>query len=225
MNSKGWITNHERKQTYYANIAFCKLEFIKSRCAISMGQLGSLNGLICFLWWVSKSAKPGRAAVRIVVLLHQYSGPVWYSFMSSFTSSFTTSIAKHPTLCPTLWSASLKTHSHRVKQMVKLQKHGSLPRSWSCSWSCFLKSSSTGEAELCQTGPQSALRRSPHAPIPKSSPMMISVRSHWPRTPRCPSTIGARRSTMPCAAQTEPNPPPNHFGTGRVLGAWRWRAS
>jgi hypothetical protein len=80
-------------------------------------------------------------------------GPVWYSFMSSFTSSFTTSIAKQPTLCPTLWSASLKTHSHRVKHMVKLQKHGSLPRSWSCSWSCFLKNSSTGEAELCQTGP------------------------------------------------------------------------
>jgi formate hydrogenlyase subunit 4 len=47
--------------------------------------------------------------------------------MSSFTSSFTTSIAKQPTLCPTLWSASLKTHSHRVKHMVKLQKHGSLP--------------------------------------------------------------------------------------------------
>jgi hypothetical protein len=59
--------------------------------------------------------------------------------MSSFTSSFTTSIAKQPTLCPTLWSASLKTHSHRVKHMVKLQKHGSLPRSWSCSCSCFLK--------------------------------------------------------------------------------------
>jgi formate hydrogenlyase subunit 4 len=47
--------------------------------------------------------------------------------MSSFTSSFTTSIAKQPTLCPTLWSASLKTHSHRVKHMVKLQKHGSPP--------------------------------------------------------------------------------------------------
>jgi hypothetical protein len=59
--------------------------------------------------------------------------------MSSFTSSFTTSIAKQPTLCPTLWSASLKTHSQRVKHMVKLPKHGSLPRSWSCSWSCFLK--------------------------------------------------------------------------------------
>jgi hypothetical protein len=59
--------------------------------------------------------------------------------MSSFTSSFTTSIAKQPTLCPILWSASLKTHSHRVKHMVKLQKHGSLLRSWSCSWSCFLK--------------------------------------------------------------------------------------
>jgi hypothetical protein len=56
-------------------------------------------------------------------------GLVWYSFMSSFTSSFTTSIAKQPTLCPTLWSASLKTHSHRVKHTVKLQKHGSLPRS------------------------------------------------------------------------------------------------
>jgi hypothetical protein len=75
------------------------------------------------------------------------------SFMSSFTSSFTTSIAKQPTLCLTLWSAYLKTHSHRVKHMVKLQKHGSLPCSWSCSWSCFLKNSSTGEAELCQTGP------------------------------------------------------------------------
>jgi hypothetical protein len=46
--------------------------------------------------------------------------------MSSFTSSFTTSIAKQPTLCPTLWPASLKTHSHRVKYMVKLQKHSSL---------------------------------------------------------------------------------------------------
>jgi hypothetical protein len=52
-------------------------------------------------------------------------GPVWYSFMSNFTSSFTNSIAKQPTLCPTLWSASLKTHSHRVKHMVKLPKHGS----------------------------------------------------------------------------------------------------
>jgi hypothetical protein len=49
--------------------------------------------------------------------------------LSSFTSSFTTSIAKQPTLCSTLWSASLKTHSHRVKNMVKLAKHGSLPRS------------------------------------------------------------------------------------------------
>jgi hypothetical protein len=58
-----------------------------------------------------------------------WDGPVWYSFMSSFTSNFTTLIAKQPTLCPTLWSASLKTHSHRVKHMVKLQKHGSLPRS------------------------------------------------------------------------------------------------
>jgi hypothetical protein len=66
-------------------------------------------------------------------------GPVWYSFTSSFTSSFTTSIAKQATLCPTLWPASLKTHSHRVKHMAKLPKHGSLPRSWSCSWSCFLK--------------------------------------------------------------------------------------
>jgi hypothetical protein len=36
--------------------------------------------------------------------------------------------------------------------MVKLPKHDSLPRSWSCSWSCFLKNSSTSEAELCQTG-------------------------------------------------------------------------
>jgi hypothetical protein len=83
-----------------------------------------------------------------------YYGPVWYSFMSSFTSSFKTSIAKQPTLCPTLWSASLKTYSHRVKHMVKLQKHGSLPHSWSCSWSCFLKNSSTGEAELCQKDPK-----------------------------------------------------------------------
>jgi hypothetical protein len=56
-------------------------------------------------------------------------GLIWYSFMSNFTSSFTTSIAKQPTLCPTLWSASLKTHSHRVKHMVKLPKHGSLPHS------------------------------------------------------------------------------------------------
>jgi hypothetical protein len=48
-------------------------------------------------------------------------GSVWYSFMSSFTSSFTTSTAKQPTLCPTLWSASLKTHSHKVKHMVKLK--------------------------------------------------------------------------------------------------------
>jgi hypothetical protein len=38
--------------------------------------------------------------------------------------------------------------------MVKLPKHGSHPRSWSCSWSCFLKNSSTAEAELCQTGPK-----------------------------------------------------------------------
>jgi hypothetical protein len=56
-------------------------------------------------------------------------GLVWYSFTSSFTSSFTTLIAKQPTRNPTLWSASLKTHSHRVMHMVKLQKHGSLPRS------------------------------------------------------------------------------------------------
>jgi hypothetical protein len=48
-------------------------------------------------------------------------GPVWYSFMSGFTSSFTTSIVKRPALCP----ASLKTLSHRVKHMVKLQKHSS----------------------------------------------------------------------------------------------------
>jgi hypothetical protein len=93
-------------------------------------------------WYLTGSDSSGR----------EHYGPVWYSFMTSFTSSFTTSIAKQPTLCPTLWSASLKTHSHRVKHMVKLQKHGSLPRSWSCSWSCFLKNSSTGEAELCQTG-------------------------------------------------------------------------
>jgi hypothetical protein len=46
-----------------------------------------------------------------------YYGPVWYSF----TSRFTTSTAKQPTLCPTLWSASLKTHSHKVKHMVKLK--------------------------------------------------------------------------------------------------------
>jgi hypothetical protein len=89
------------------------------------------------------------AGFALLVLL----GPVWYSFMSSFTSSFTTSIAKQSTLCPTLWSASLKTHSHRVKHMVKLQNHGSLPRSWICSLSCFLKNNSIGEAELCQTGP------------------------------------------------------------------------
>jgi hypothetical protein len=54
-----------------------------------------------------------------------YERPIWYSF----TSSFTTSIAKQPTLCPTLWPASLKTHSHRVKHMVKLPKHDTLPRS------------------------------------------------------------------------------------------------
>jgi hypothetical protein len=51
--------------------------------------------------------------------------PVWYSFMSGFTSSFTTSIAKWPALCPALWPASLKTLSHRVKHVVKLQKHSS----------------------------------------------------------------------------------------------------
>jgi hypothetical protein len=94
-----------------------------------------------------------KLQIRIAYL--RILGPVWYSFMSSFTSNFTTSIAKQPTLCPTPWSASLKTHSHRVKHMVKLQKHDSLPRSWSCSWSCFLKNSSTGEAELCQMGPYS----------------------------------------------------------------------
>jgi formate hydrogenlyase subunit 4 len=54
-------------------------------------------------------------------------GSVWYSFMSGFTSSFTTSIAKQPALCLALWSASLKTLSHRVKHTVKLQKHGSPP--------------------------------------------------------------------------------------------------
>jgi hypothetical protein len=47
--------------------------------------------------------------------------------MSGFTSSFRTSIAKQPALCPALWSASLKTLSHRVKHTVKLQKHGSPP--------------------------------------------------------------------------------------------------
>jgi hypothetical protein len=45
-----------------------------------------------------------------------------YGFTSSLTSSFTTPVAKQPTL----WSsASLKTHSHGVKHMVKLQRHGS----------------------------------------------------------------------------------------------------
>jgi hypothetical protein len=52
-------------------------------------------------------------------------GPVWYNFMSGFTSSFTTSIAKRPALCPALWSASLKTLSHRVNHTVKMQKHNS----------------------------------------------------------------------------------------------------
>jgi hypothetical protein len=32
-------------------------------------------------------------------------------------------------------------------------KNMTLPRSWSCLWNCFLKNSSIGEAELCQTGP------------------------------------------------------------------------
>jgi hypothetical protein len=101
----------------------------------------------CRAWWVVIDQYSCCNQYFLIV------GPVWYNFMSSFTSSFTTSIAKQPTLCPTLWSASLKTHSHRVKHMVKLPKHGSLPCSWSCSWSCFLKNSSIGEAELCQTGP------------------------------------------------------------------------
>jgi formate hydrogenlyase subunit 4 len=45
--------------------------------------------------------------------------------MSGFTSNFTTSIAKRLALCTALWSASLKTLSHRVKHTVKLQKHNS----------------------------------------------------------------------------------------------------
>jgi hypothetical protein len=49
--------------------------------------------------------------------------PVRYSFMIGFT----TSIAKWPTLCPSLWSASLKTRSHGVKHTVKLWKHDSPP--------------------------------------------------------------------------------------------------
>jgi hypothetical protein len=59
--------------------------------------------------------------------INKVKGPVWYSFMSGFTSNFTTSIAKRLALCPALWSASLKTRSHRVKNTVKLQKHGSPP--------------------------------------------------------------------------------------------------
>jgi hypothetical protein len=100
---------------------------------------------------ISDWVAPGNKSRSLASCI--YNEPVWYSLMSSFMSSFTTSIAKQPTLCLTLWSASLKTHSHRVKYMVKLQKHGSLPRSWRCSLSCFLKNSSTGKAELCQTGP------------------------------------------------------------------------
>jgi hypothetical protein len=45
--------------------------------------------------------------------------------MSGFMSNFTTSIAKRSALCPALWSASLKTLSHRVKHTVKLQNHSS----------------------------------------------------------------------------------------------------
>jgi hypothetical protein len=81
------------------------------------------------MYWVcilSSSRADGRRCDLASYKSPAYYGPVWYSFMSSFTSSFTTSIGKQPILCPTLWSASLKTHSHRVKHMVKLQKHGSL---------------------------------------------------------------------------------------------------
>jgi hypothetical protein len=78
--------------------------------------------------------------------------PIWYSFMSGFTNSFTTSIAKWPALCPALWPASLKTLSHRVKHMVKLQKHSS-PLLMKLLIKLFPKNNSTGEAELCQTGP------------------------------------------------------------------------
>jgi hypothetical protein len=59
-----------------------------------------------------------------------------------FTSSFTTSIVIEVKRSA-LWLASLKTLSHRVNHTVKLQKYGSPP----------LMKSSTGEAELCQTGP------------------------------------------------------------------------
>jgi hypothetical protein len=64
-------------------------------------------------------------------------------------NDFTTSIAKRTAL----WSAYLKTLSHRVKHTVKLQKHRS-PLLMKLLMKLFSKNSSTGEAELCQTGPK-----------------------------------------------------------------------
>jgi hypothetical protein len=109
---------------------------------IDAGAQQPTNGLLTVVSRFRRSMTPlgtTTSTVRVSSLRHQlpphrrmhsqHEGPVWYNFMSSFTSSFTTSIAKQPALCPTLWSASLKTHSHRVKHMVKLKKHGSLPRS------------------------------------------------------------------------------------------------
>jgi hypothetical protein len=86
-------------------------EWAWPRCCCSFGPL------ICRSFWRRGRPAAGSAAVGLV----RNTGPVWYSFMSSITIS----IAKQPTLCP----ASLKIHSHRVKHMVKLPKHGSLPRS------------------------------------------------------------------------------------------------
>jgi hypothetical protein len=130
--SMGWVQpnyRHPRSSLIGHRLVVC----------LSPNGLGSsLQSVIGPVLFQTYAPSPVSVNLWVSFELLACLGPVWYSFMSSFTSSFTTSRAKQPTLCPTLWS-SLKTHSHRVKHMVKLPKHGSLPRSWSCSWSCFLK--------------------------------------------------------------------------------------
>jgi hypothetical protein len=65
--------------------------------------------------------------VKHMVKLQKHSSSLPMKLLMKLFSKKTTSLVKlscakqGSTLCPTLWSASLKTHSHRVKHMVKLK--------------------------------------------------------------------------------------------------------